>query len=62
MKYIVSYDIVVPGLVEVDAEDEGAAIEAVYTMSDEDLVANANTGSCSVLEGSAHIEDVLNDN
>lgn len=62
MKYILTYDIVVPGLIEIEADDEDAAIEAVYSMSDEDLVGSANTGSCQVLEGSVHVEDILNDN
>lgn len=33
MKYILTYDIVVPGLIEIEADDEDAAIEAVYSMS-----------------------------
>jgi hypothetical protein len=56
-KYVVSYDILLPGILEVEAPDERAAIDAVYDTDPHELLKLANTSDPDILESSVHVED-----
>jgi hypothetical protein len=57
-KYIVSYDVIVPGILEVQADNEEAAVDIVASWNPRDLLKYANTESTSVSE-SIHVEDIV---
>lgn len=57
MKYVISYDVRVAGLIEVEAADEEEAEEAVLAMDPSVLLKNANMETIDVIPESVRTED-----
>jgi hypothetical protein len=57
MKFVFSYDVIVPGVIEVEAASEEEGEELLFSMSPQSLLRLANTESVELLDSSVHMED-----
>lgn len=60
-KYIISYDVRLPGIIEVEAKCLDEAIEKVFAMKPSALLMLANEDSTELMHTSVNVEDEYED-
>jgi len=56
-RYVVSYDLIIPGVIEVEARSLDEAVDKTFSMDAQELMKWVNNESAVLVETSVNVED-----